>query len=282
MGDCRMSRQLTLSLLNRGHKIAIETGRLIIKPANGDPAPTDWVEANKTLIVTEITKQIGLAAFSYIDYSTGNYRKQGGGQGITLQLLNVIDDTEAYCIFNCDLTRSRNTRFGKKGDTLPNGQFRPAKGSHFLQFWKTTGLYHRDHSSYHNHMSGLKNLFFTGDIIKHDGKIKNSTLAPVNISFEKIKEAFLHSNHTGNLRVNHGEVTGNSRGSSTGNESPQPQYSQAIEQNQTTGDNHCGKRLKGRAVIPYDNRVPESKSVDDWLKAYSAESSHLSRSNEQG
>lgn len=272
-----MSRRLTLYLLERGDNIAIETGRLIIKPASGVTVPGTWFKDNEIVIVTEICKQIGFAAFSYIDYSTGNYRKQGGGQGITLQLLNLIDDTEAYCIFNCDLTRSRSTRFGKKGAPLPNGQFRPAKGSNFLKFWKTTRLYNRDSSSYHNHMSGLKKLLLTGEINKQDGRIRNSTLVPMNISLDKIKEAFLHSNHTGNLRVNHGEVTGNSRGRPTGNESLQPHCSQGIEQNKTKGDSHYDKRLKGKAVVTNtsnDNRTPETQSTDDWLNDYSTASGY--------
>nr|WP_320136670.1 hypothetical protein [uncultured Amphritea sp.] len=269
-----MSRQLILTLLTRGDNIAIEHGRLTIQPASGSPVPKKWLEENEISIVTEIAQTVDIVIFSYIDYSTGNYRKQGGGQGLTLQLLNMVDESEAYAIFNCDLTRLRSTKFGKKNDALPYGQFRPTRGSNFLKFWKTTRLYHRDNSSFHNHMSGLKKLLFTGEFIKQDGRLKNSTLAPMNISFEKIKEAFLHSSHTGNLRVNHGEVTGNSRGRFTGNEPLQPHCSQGIQQNQTTGNNHYGKRLKGKAVIPNDHKAIETQSTEEWLCDYSTTSDY--------
>lgn len=264
-----MNKRHLLTLLNRGDYIAIENGRLIIKPASGSTVPKRWMDLNRLALSIVIAQQAGITAFSYQIYKTGRFGN--GYPGVSLQLLNLVSDTEAFCIFNCELTRARTTTFGKKGDSLPKGQFRVTKRSNFYNFWKSTNLYHRDNSSFHSHMSSLKDLVLTGEPAQQDGKVKSPSLAPVCISHNQIKTAFHLFNSTGNLQGNRGELTGNSQGKVTGKESYHNQLSPITQPESTTCDFNYDKRLKGSEVIPATIPVinkgirPETQSTDEWL-----------------
>jgi len=101
------------TLLGRGDRVAIEIGRLVIHPKSGKEIPRKWLKEHTTPIVDEIIKATGVTAFRYSDYSTGHYGKHKAS-GLTLQFADMQKRDSPYVIFNADLTRARDTKYGKK------------------------------------------------------------------------------------------------------------------------------------------------------------------------
>jgi len=101
---------------------------------------------------------------TYLSYSTGNYGIHKAG-GVTLQFVQEPSGNPFYVIFNADLKRKRNTKTQKAGSALPNGRFSVGMRSHFVAFWRSTGLSIPPRlSSFHDYMGKLKKFTFSGDI----------------------------------------------------------------------------------------------------------------------
>ena len=140
--------------------------------------------------MVEILQKIGRDALTFHSHSASKYGPTLAG-GVTLQFTHVLTGSEAYAIFNANLTRSRNTKNGRAGDPLPTKQFHVAKGSGFCKFWASTGLPPRKLSSYYEYMGKLKPLFFESqDISNSNNRLNSSLLKPLHISFHEVKEAF--------------------------------------------------------------------------------------------
>lgn len=120
--------------------------------------------------------QRGAPLLEYVTYSTGRYGPKRA-EGVTLQFVNVETGNPAYCVFNAQLTRKRNTQGGAKGDPLPVGQFRVGKSSKFYRFWRQTGLPLPNRpSKFYKHIGRLKSLTFTAEL--EGERIIKDTLRP--------------------------------------------------------------------------------------------------------
>lgn len=174
---------LLLTLLTRGDSVAIERGRLVIRPASGVAVPEQWLADNRLRLSRELLELVGMDAYEYDGYSTGSYGSSRRG-GVTLQFVSAVNGEGAYAIFNADLTRARSVAGKKAGSPLPKGQFRVGKRSAFYKFWLSTGLPVRRLSDFHDYMGKLSGILLTGAIER--ARIEASTLRPMTLSDAEI------------------------------------------------------------------------------------------------
>lgn len=114
-------------LLQRGNRLAIEAGRIILTPQSGKQAVANaWLADNFEQLLSEIAEVTGTHAFVYHGYSTGKYGRYKA-EGLTLNLTNAATGEHAFCVYNVNVTRKKNTRHGKKGSMLPAGSFQSTK-----------------------------------------------------------------------------------------------------------------------------------------------------------
>ena len=113
-------------LLDWGYSVSIESGHLIINPKNNMSCVKHLTNSHKLKLMVEILQKIGRDALTFHSHSASKYGPTLAG-GVTLQFTHVLTGSEAYAIFNANLTRSRNTKSGRAGDPLPTKQFHVAK-----------------------------------------------------------------------------------------------------------------------------------------------------------
>jgi len=181
-----VNQSLLARLLAHG-SVAIEAGRLVVIPHSGKPVPQKWLDENGPSVVSEILKELDADAYYYLDYGVGKYGNNLSS-GLTLNFKSVITGEYLYAIFNVELTRSRATKYGKVGDSLPKGQFHLQKRSAFLEFWDSSGAVRpKSNTEFYKRMGNLKAIFFTGQL-NHGkaAKLINGTLKPLNMTAKKV------------------------------------------------------------------------------------------------
>lgn len=258
-------------LLRRGDSVAIERGRLVIRPASGLPVPEQWLADNRLRLCREVLELTGLDAYEYVGYDTGHYGKSRAG-GVTLHFVSVVTGEVAYTIFNADLTRVRSVGGKSAGSALPRGEFRVGKRSAFYKFWMCAGLAAPDRMQrFCRRMGNLKPLLFVGD--RTGSRLNASTLLPLEVAGESIRTAVIgHTIDTSQTQARHKEDT-----MTRHKEVPQSQTQQGSQPFSTTCVSNHGNtviREDGYTVaVPVPNTSPEDQSVDDWLKEYDQASS---------
>ncbi|WGK61483.1 hypothetical protein QAO71_15770 [Halopseudomonas sp. SMJS2] len=258
-------------LLRRGDSVAIERGRLVIRPASGLPVPEQWLADNRLRLCREVLVLAGLDAFEYVGYDTGHYGKSRAG-GVTLHFVSVVTGEAVYTIFNAELKRVKDSPGGKTGALLPKGEFRVGKRSAFYKFWLGTGLAVPDRlQRFCRRMGTLRPILFDGDL--QGERLNASTLTPIEIPADLIRVAVSgHKPDTSKTQTGH-TVDTNTRHSRM----RQSQASQGIQPISTTCVSNHGNtviREDGYTVdVPVLNTSPEDQSVDDWLKEYDQASS---------
>jgi len=260
--------------LRRGDRLAIEAGQIILTPQSGRQAAADaWLTDNFEQLLSEIVAVTGTRAFVYHGYSRGKYGRSKAG-GVTLNLTNVDTGEQAFCIYNVDVTREKNTRYGKEGSMLPDGHFTPPKGGDFILFWKRCGLpLPRRLSSFHDYMGKLRRIIFTADYDEGE-KVNKQSLQPLEISYQHLLESTgIAANNAAispdNSRTTSGHFPDNSRTKSSDKEMLEPPYLLGLQADLGTGQNQYGKRLTGNAVIRH---APIPNKTDEWLNEYGAAS----------
>ena len=268
---------ITRKLLSQGDQISIEQGQLVIRPKSGKLIPPKWMAENAPTICNQILEAAGVIAFQYEGYTVGCYGKYKAG-GLTLQFTQALNREPAYLIFNADLVRDRNTRHGKKGSPLPEGQFRVGKRSAFVQFWESSGLELPRHlASFHDYMGKLKNVVFTG--CYHEGeKLDKKTTQPLSLTHSQIEKTFSVDIFPDNSRIAPGELPDNSRIRMPDRESEENHTQRRFQEDSTTGGVNYGRKVKGSTgegsnVIPLSTPINnpiriEDEAVDEWLADY--------------
>lgn len=105
-----------------------------------------------------------IRGLEYLSYSTGSYGQHKSG-GVTLQFIQEPSGNPYYVIFNADLKRKRNSKNHKVGSLLPQGRFSVGMRSHFVAFWRSTGLSLPPRmSSFHDYMGKLKKCSYAADL----------------------------------------------------------------------------------------------------------------------
>jgi hypothetical protein len=178
-------RPLLITLIARGDLVAVDRGRLLIRPASGKPAPQSWIRQRRLELLAEIERLTGTPLLEYLGYVVGNYGRHRAG-GVTLQFRALVTDDRYFTIFNVNTRRARTTRYGHAGASLPEGQFRVDRQGLFVRFWQSTGLPEpRRPSAYHECMSKLEALIFTAAIAKGE-QLEKTSLRPFTISGEAL------------------------------------------------------------------------------------------------
>lgn len=280
MSICRQGtgRNLLETLLHRGDRVSIRSGRLFIHPKSEATVPPEWMKRHQESIIAAISQCIQIPAYSYVGYSTGLFNK-GRAPGVSLQFENIATLFPAYAIFNVGVTRTRNTIHGKAGTMLPAKHFRAPPAGGFVRFWKRTGLpLPRRYSSFHDYMGQLHTITFTGDISKSERMEKNS-LRPLEVSMGEITAGLQSLRSPDSPQTNHGQLPDNHRTSNPDKQSAETECPQGIPENPAAGDSHYGTPVKGDAVDgakPKNNVVlfndsradPCNQSTEEWLERY--------------
>jgi hypothetical protein len=249
-------------LLDWGYSVSIKSGRLIVNP-NNMPCVKHLTNSHKLKLMVEILQKIGRDALTFHSHSASKYGPTLAG-GVTLQFTHVLTGSEAYAIFNANLTRSRNTKNGRAGDPLPTKQFHVAKGSGFCKFWASTGLPPRKLSSYYEYMGKLKPLFFESqDISNSNNRLNSSLLKPLHISFHEVKEAFGFSDSP---PTSFRQATDKPPTVATDKETLQPFKTLGLQADSTKGANYYGKTVIRKKAIR-ENAYPINTLNSDPIKS---------------
>ena len=270
------------TLLDRGDLVAIKQGRLVISPESGKTIPDYWMKKHAASIIDEVINATGMAAFRYSSYSTGQYGKHKAG-GVTLQFTEVLNHKPAYLIFNASIARAKTTKYGKKGSSLPEGQFRVGKRSAFVRFWESSGLqFPRGLSSFHDYMGKLEDIVFAGCYCD-DEKLDKKTIRPLSLTHSQIKKVFSVDVLPGNSRTTSRQLPDNSRTRVPDKESEESHIAQGFQEDSTTGGINYGNKVKGNTgegsnVIPLSTPINntigvEDQTVDQWLDGYNSSDS---------
>lgn len=265
---------LVSRLLVKGDRLAIEQGRLHLEAASGKPV-ADWLESHHELLVIEILKQTGIDALIYKDCSTDKYGPKKAG-GVTLQFHSLLTNANRYAIFNADLTRTRNSKGGKAGSLLPNGQFRLRDGSSFKTFWLSALDKPRRWSSLHDYMGKLKGILFYGDLtLGKPNRIVATSIKAINLSHQQLLEAFKVTGMQDKRRTDSRQKPDNYQTRTPDNQTEQSLIPQGLQPDSTTGAYNYGLRYQGSADIRGNvialspSKKPIDQTTDEWLADYS-------------
>lgn len=256
-------------LLQRGDAVAIEQGRLIIRPASGKPVPKHWLDQHGDQLIRQILQLLELTAYRYIGYSTGQYGKHKAA-GVTLQFVSVTSGESGFTIFNADLSRSRTTASGKKGERLPGKQFRVSKSSEFYRFWLRTGLrVPQSLSRFHGYMGNLRGLLFiapvAGDrLIKSGIRLCEVDTASIRQSFNVHKPCISDAHHMHKPCI-----------SNMHKESAPAHTAQGFQPSSGACENGHGNKVISRhgdtGSHSHTHTNPVFQSNEEWLVAYGEE-----------
>lgn len=259
-------------LLSRKAEVSIELGRLVVRQPNGDEVRKDWLEKYSPVLLCEILTALGIEAYEYRSYKTGNYGKPQHA-GITLQFTSVIAHESTYTIFNVGLTRTRTTKSGKEGSPLPKGHFIVTEGRDFYKFWKSTALaIPKSLTSFHDYMGNLKGILYTANLTegKDDGRMVASSIKALSVSSDLVKQVFLPDNP----RITAGYAPDNSRIKTPDKDSAPGYAVRAFQPNSPTCGQHYGKTVirksddTGPSPAHLLRKRPQEQTVDEWTSAF--------------
>jgi hypothetical protein len=277
------------TLLSRGDCVAVEHGRLVIRPSSGNAVPSEWLNQHRHQLVAEIAQLIGMDAFAYRSYKTGLYGRHLAG-GLNLTYRNVRDDAKCSVIFNVELTRERTTKHGQAGEPLPTLHFRVTENHAFVGFWKALGLPLplRGLTTFHDCMGKLSGMFITGRA-NASGKLSNSSITPLCISAADIKAAnskqsnlpdnrpIISRQSPDNYPITSRQSPDNYPISIPDKNVPQTQVTQDLERySGTCANSHVLSKqvstFKEQRVIDNDSlsptNSPEDQTTEEWLSDY--------------
>jgi hypothetical protein len=256
-----MANSMLATLLERGDEVSIINGRLTIEPKSSNAVPSDWLANHKQSIIIDCLRSVGVSAFRYTGYSTGQYN---GGKfaGITLQFENVLTGGSAFACFNAIVKRQRNSKHGRKGEPLPVGEFRIKSNAIFKQFWSSTGL--AKPPRYYDRMGNLSGLLFTAEFREKE-KLINATIKPLNIPIDQISP-------TTKPQLSDNQATTKARLNPTTKEINTAFKVQAIQPDFSAGKNQYGKKVIREDGYKGNDNSPllafNNQSIDEWLSDY--------------
>jgi len=234
-------------LLSRGDTISIDNGRLVVVPASGLSVPENWLHENGVALVTEILQHVEEDGFIYMSYTTGKYGNHKAA-GVTLQFKHLLTGIETYAIFNADLTRTRNTKAGKAGDSLPNGQFHLAKGADFFKFWDKAGANRpTSNTEFYKRMGNLKAFIFTSKThAKKQDRLLSASIKPLVITADQLRNT---CNLSDNSAITERQLSDNSAITGSDKKTLKGPKTLGLEADSTTG------------AICYGNKVIRDKVI---------------------
>lgn len=273
-------------LLARGDEISIQCGRLVIQPASGRSVPSVWLKEHGEALAADILSSCGRSAFRYLRHGTGRYGV-GCYQGVTLHLVDLLSGEDVRAVYNAKLTRERTTRAGRKGEPLPQGQFRVGDRYELWRLWLASGLTcPRYRSELCEVLPRLGEILLEGEHHpRQSSRLVASTVRPLSISPEEVRAALAVESsreRIGNQSGRSREVVGNQSGKTIEREVEQRLVLSGVEADL----NHvCDESRKKQEVIKTASKhessacLPsppsEQQDVDDWLADYNRRDAEL-------
>lgn len=270
---------LLQKLLNRGDRVEVVAGVLVIEAASGKEVPPKYLADHREQLIREILEIAGRDGWIYTGYTTGNY-PVGNGKlkpGVTLQFASLSTGELPWCVFNVILTRARTTTTGKAGGALPKGHFRVNPTFSFCAFWKSTGLKLPKLSAFHDCMGKLKGLIFSFEVEPGTSKIQDKQISLVNVTTEELLKklhpgietaAITPDKHLTTTR----QASDNYPTRIPDKESSLAQSTQGFKSFSSTGTNKCDTSKQGNAytrgnVIPLSSssKRVQDQTTDEWL-----------------
>ncbi len=259
-------------LISRGDHIEIIHGRLTITPASGKEVPEQYLADNKDSLTIEIARLLNLQVYTFSSYSTGHYGKHNSA-GVTLQFVNITTGEQSHMTFNAELKRARTTPRGKKGSSLPKGQFRITNKYMLYKFWLSTGLKLPPRLSvFHDYMGNLKQLYFMPNV-NCQGKVIDKMIPLLNVPYTIIcsylTNILPYNNHTTATQEAHKRHT-----SMPNNKINQSHINKGIKDNLTTCLNNYELSKQGSAVtsnsLLSSNTIKKvhEQSNEEWLNEW--------------
>lgn len=263
-------QKMLIRLLRRGDDVSIECGRLVVRPRSKKDVPQEWMNEHSEALIREIFSGLGLEAYRYYEYETGNYVSNRSG-GVTLQFRSVMTRSYAYTIYNVELSRARNTKTGKNGGALPPRQFRiKSQRCGFYKFWERSGLKIPGRLSvFHDYMGNLKEILFAANYIRSDSdRLDRKTLRPLSVTAAEIKRAFLPDKTQTVSR----QMADNARTNLPDKESASSLEVRGLQTNSNTCSRRYGKAVNRSSVVvpplPPSSTPPGEQDIDEWTERY--------------
>jgi len=259
---------LLSKLINRKDNISITNGRLVIEPASGKPIPDDWLEENWFDIVKDAALLTGRNCFSYQEHKiVKNYFPD---VSIRLEFISLVTGESIPMFFKVHTERAKDSKYGKKGNQLPQGSWRLPSNSGLRTIWPFPKP--RRNSEYCEKIWQFKHLIFDGNITPK-GKLSKDTFKPLEIAMSEITSA--------TRRQLIGNTSATDRQTSR-QEKPVTQITEGLHPNSTGCDI---PELKSNKVSEYEsNPSPASFSSitehiqaisnEKWLSEYNAGNLH--------
>jgi hypothetical protein len=221
--------------------------------------------SNSQRLLSEILMAVRLDAFLYDSYSAGRYG-QHKAPGVTLQFQSLLHRQPAYTVFNASLDRVRGPN---KGKALPKGQFRVSSRSHFVRFWRESGLAFPNRlSKFHDYMGNLRGILFAGK--PSNERLDAGTLRPLSVRSDWI----IRSIDPDSIRTNAGQYPDSTRTILPDNDFAQCQSVQGVDPISSAGHLNYGKKVardtgtRGSPSPAKNPMVNKDQSVEEWLADY--------------
>lgn len=261
--------KLLNQLITRGDRISVENGELRIYPASGLEVPSDWYQREYSQLISELAEVLNKPVLLYEGHQVKEFNS-GKWPGLWMDLKCINTRKNFYSIFNVEVKRSRNTKFGERGAKVAKGKFIVGKRSALVKLWEELALKMPPRlASFHDYVGNLKYRLFTYQK-SHDGKINSTELLPLRISCSEITAALRGS--TDKFLTNDAQLPDNCRTSIPYKESYEAQRICRFREDFTTctSNYEISNKEEGDKCLSMDVcSVPLSdQSVEDWLADY--------------
>ena len=268
--------EFLLRLLGRCEHLAIKDGRLEIVPTNRKLIEKEWLERNRERIIRLILQITCVDGLTYTGKSTGNYSVSHSFKrtGVKLMFTSLTTAEEHHAFYNVDLTRQKNSKNGKKGARLPDGEFRITKNYALYKFWKGTGLaFPKRLASLHDYMGNLRELTYSfTPHADNPGRIDTAAgIHPLNVSFEKIVAATERFSSPDTIQTSSGHGPNMARTSEPDIDLSQSHTTQASQPDPSACNSkyelsHQDNKITRSSSTPY--KSIEDQSNEAWLADY--------------
>lgn len=279
MIDTLVENSLLKKLIHRGHYVAIEQGRLVIKPKTKALIPSGWIRQNRRPLEREIISHLGVTAYRYEKFTRGEYGVGHGKRqsGITLHYKNMLTGDTPRLTYTVPITRDRDTKYGKKGQRLPNKQFRVSHRMSFYKFWVKLDLpLPARLSAFHDCMGKLSGILLTSTCTT---STKGSSLDKENLAMLEVSHAEILSiyNGAGEIQLPDNQLTSTRQTPDNlltkvpDKKTQQSHTTHELASDSTTGEQNPGNKVirkdgyKDRHSTPID---PRMQSNEEWLEEY--------------
>ncbi len=257
-------------LLRQGDFVAVDSGRLIIRPASGELLTKCWIKQNRPNLLKDLARLSDEVIFEYSQFSVGRYRS---GEilkpGVTLSYCDVLSGQSYRMCFNAEITYARATAKAKKGQDLPKGHFRVKRRSALISYWEKVGFtLPRRLSELHEHLGKLGEVLISAET-KNGVALNKASCRPLELSHDYLLGCLILPNDVGKCSAipRHGvdicSATPRQKNSASNSIQPRPDatYTPNSMRGQKSANNEQRNQGRGSSeVYP----CPTPQDIDQW------------------